>query len=720
MKKIVWLLGIIIGWNQCFSQNLLKIVVRDSASKESLQGISVLVNNTGRTTASDGSVLFPELPGGSYTVTCTAVGYVAKTLLISLPDSSVHAIFLARKTVVLEDVTVIATTRNNQRMESSPLKVEVLGKEEVDEENSIHPSNIVSLLADISGVQIQQSSAVSGNSNVRIQGLDGRYTQILRDGMPLFEGFSGNFGVLTIPPLDLRQIELVKGSASTLYGGGAIGGLVNLVSKRPNTKGEYVLTLNQTTLRESDANTYLSRRYKHVGYSLFAAGTYQQFSDVNKDGFSDVPKLNMLVVHPRMFFYPSEKTTIIAGYTGTFEKRNGGDVLVLKGEANSSHQYFEENNTRRNTGELIMESNISTHLKATVKASASNFDRTINTNTHFFRGKELNYYTEASALSSFDKSDWVGGFNFIGDQFMKKPSDPVLVNDYSNQTLGAFVQNTYRFTESNILETGLRLDHHFQYGDFILPRIALFHRFNEAWASRFGFGMGYKTPNALAPQNVEYNIEQIAPIGDSVRAEKSYGFNAEVNYKKQFDKESSFFINQAFFLTRLNTPIIANELPSGTVVFTNEAKPVISKGFDTYIRCELDDWEIYAGYTFTIAERKYLAQNQFVPLTPKNRFSTVIANEVSEKFKLGLEASYTGSQFREDATKTPAFLIMALMVGYNINSHINLVLNCENLLDYRQSKNEPLYYGSTIDPQFKPLWAPIDGRVVNLSLRLQK
>jgi len=395
-------------------------------------------------------------------------------------------------------------------------------------------------------------------------------------------------------------------------------------------------------------------------------------------------------------------------------------VLVLEGEANSSHQYFEENNTNRNTGEVIVESNVSTRLKATVKGSASNFDRTINTNTHFFRARELNYYTEVSALAAFNKSDWVGGINFIGDQFTKKPSDPVLINNYGNQTVGAFLQNTYRFTDNNILETGLRLDHHLDYGNFVLPRIALFHRFNEAWASRFGFGMGYKTPNALAPQNVEYNIEQIAPIGDSVKAERSYGFNAEVNYKKQFDEENRFFINQAFFLTRLNTPIIANELPSGTVVFMSQDKPIISKGFDTYLRWELDDWEIYAGYTFTIAERKYLKQNQFVPLTPKNRFSTVIANEVSAKFRVGLEASYTGPQFREDASRTPAFLIVAAMVGYNINRHFNLVLNCENLLDYRQSRDEPLYYGSTIDPQFKALWGPIDGRVVNLSLRLQK
>jgi outer membrane receptor for ferrienterochelin and colicins len=719
MKKYVWLLGIMVISITSSAQNSLRIQVKDSSNSQPLSSASVVIDNNGKTTGSDGSISF-SLPDGKHTVNISAVGYNSKTLVIELPDTTVHIVLMERKNAVLEDVTVIATTRNNQDIENAPLKVEVLGKEEMDEENTIRPANIASILGDISGIQIQQSSATSGNANVRVQGLEGRYTQILRDGMPLFEGFSGNFGVLTIPPLDLKQIELVKGSASTLYGGGAIGGLVNLISKRPTMKGEDVLTLNQTTLKESDVNAYLSRRYKHIGYSFFSGYAYQKFSDVNKDTLSDVPKLNTFIIHPRLFLYPSESTTIIAGYTGTFEKRKGGDMLVLEGKQNPVHQYFESNETKRNTGELIVESNLSSNLKGTIKASLSNFDRVINTNSHFFHGKQLNYYTEVSALLSGDKTDWVGGINFIGDEFNIKPSDPVLLKDFANKTAGAFLQNTYRFRENDILETGIRLDHHFDYGNFVLPRIALFHRFNENWASRFGFGMGYKTPNALASQNIDYDIEKISPIGDSVKAETSYGFNAEFNYKKEYGDGNSFFINQAFFLTQLSTPIIANELSSGNVFFMNENKPVISKGFDTYVQWDVNGWEIYAGYTFTIAERKYLQQNQFVPLTPKSRFATVLARELSEKFRFGVEGSYSGSQYRYNATKTPGYLFLAAMIGYNANSHISLVLNCENLLDYRQSKHEALYAGSISNPQFKPLWAPIDGRAVNFSIRLKK
>ncbi len=254
-------------------------------------------------------------------------------------------------------------------MENSPLKVEVLGREEMEEESVIKPAGIASILGDVSGVQIQQSSAISGNANVRIQGLDGRYTQILKDGLPLYDGFSGGFGILSIPPLDLRQVELIKGSASTLYGGGAIGGLINIISRKPTAKQEAVISLNQTTLKETNFNSYFSKRYKKVGYTFFGGYNFQKAVDVNKDGFSDVSDLNGLVVHPRLFFYLDNKTTITTGYTGTFEKRNGGDMLVLAGNQNALHQYFEKNTINRSSFELTALRNLHNKKNWSLKAA---------------------------------------------------------------------------------------------------------------------------------------------------------------------------------------------------------------------------------------------------------------------------------------------------------------------------------------------------------------
>jgi outer membrane receptor for ferrienterochelin and colicins len=700
------------------AQEIFRARVKDKEKGMLLSGVSV-TPETGRgaITNDSGQVILFPLTAGKHTFQFSFVGYEPLALPVVLPDTSWHEVLLTPKNKSLEEVTVLASTRNNQRIENSPLKVEVLGKEEMDEENTIKPGNIASILGDVSGIQIQQSSAVSGNSNVRIQGLDGRYTQILRDGMPLFDGFSGGFGILQIPPLDLKQVELIKGSASTLYGGGAIGGLINLISKRPGYEQEGLISLNQSTLKESNFNTYIAKRNKKAGYTFFGALTHQGAVDVNDDSFSDVPKLDAVIVHPRFFIYPSTKTTIAIGYTGTFETRNGGDMKVIKGNKDAVHQFFEKNTTGRHTGDLLVDHTLGNGSKLELKASVSSFDRTINTNMHYFKGNQLNYFTEASWLIPKDNYSVVAGVNVTGDRFKVLPSDPVALTNYHNNTIGAFAQATVNLPVNTILETGLRADHHDRYGDFVLPRIALFHRFNEQWATRLGAGWGYKTPNPLAVQTVDYPIQDLQPLPDGIKAEKSIGYNAEVNYKKEFSEHASLFINHAFFLTRINDPVIATEEVNDKVVFSNAGSHILTRGFDTYVQLQLHDWELYAGYTYTIAERKYLPANQFMPLTPRNRMAFVAVYEIPDKWRFALEGSYTGAQYRDNDPKTPGYVFMAAMVEIKFGDRLSLVLNCENVLDYRQSKEEALFTGPISNPSFKPLWAPIDGRVVNFSVR---
>lgn len=616
----------------------------------------------------------------------------------------------------IDEVVIVASSRTEQKIENSPQKVEVLGKEDMQEESGIKPAGIGSILGDVSGVQIQQTSAVSGNSSVRIQGLDGRYTQILRDGMPLFDGFSGGLGVLNIPPLDLQQVELVKGSASTLYGGGAIGGLVNIISRRPTAKQELTALVNYSTLDEKNLNIFASKKFKNFGYTLFAGGTSQNAQDVNKDGFSDVPKLNSVVVHPKLFFYPSANSIISLGWSGTFENNKGGDMNVIKGNADQIHQYFEENKTKRNTYELIYEQKLNDNSKLAFKNSLSDFKRDFSSNENFVNAKQLNYFSELSYVKPSDKMIWVLGMDFQGSKFTPESFKNFQIPQFENNSFGMFAQNTLKLNKTTI-ETGLRSDFTNHYGSFFLPSIAFIHHFDEHWGMRGGVGLGYKVPNALTTTVYDYPLENLLPINSNItKAEKSTGYNLEFNYKKKWDNGDDIFINQAFFLTDISHPVVGFLNPDSKVFFQNMDKSVVSKGFDTYVKATVSEWELYLGYTFTIAENKYLDKNLFIPLTPKNRFAMTALKEFGS-WKTGLEASYTGKQHRLDYSETPGYLFMAAMVSKQIGEHFTLVLNCENLLDYRQSRKENLYYGSISNPTFYPLWAPIDGRVVNFSIK---
>lgn len=699
------------------AQQKVNVTLSDSKSGSALTAVSIVSGKRVLAiTDSSGSAVLSLSPG-NHTLTFSITGYEPKDTLITIPGSERLIVSLTVAETSLDEVTIISSTRNNQTMENGPMKVEVLGLEEMNEEAGLKPGNIASILGDVSGVQIQQSSATSGNSNVRIQGLDGRYTQIIRDGMPMYDGFSGNFGILTIPPLDLKQIELIKGSASTLYGGGAIAGLINLISKRPTMKQELDVLLNYTTLHEFNANTYIAKRNSKWGYNLFAGYNRQEKQDVDKDGLSDLPDAKSFIFHPKLFFYPTSKTIIYVGYSGSFDDRKGGDMLVLQNKTDGVHQYFDANKTQRHTGEYLLEQFFNDDTKLTVKGNISNFTRDNTTNQYFVNGKQLSYYNEASVYKPFGKNDLVTGINVTGQRYETLQPKTALLKKYSGNTLGAFAQYDLHIYDNTTVEGGMRFDHHDQYGWFALPRIAVFHRLNKHWATRAGFGKGYKTPNPLAEQNIDYNVLDLLPLNNTVKAETSYGYNAEVNYKKAWGKDITLFINQAFFLTTINSPIVFNVNTGGKIELANAASPTRSKGLDTYIKLDLYDWELYAGYTFTDARNTYLTGNNFIPLTPKNRFAFVMANEISEKLTAGLEGSYTGSQFRYNGTKTPSYFFMAAMVKYAIDDHAVVVLNCENLLDYRMNKVESVYTGTITNPVFKPLWAPIDGRAINLSVR---
>ena len=204
-------------------------------------------------------------------------------------------------------------------------------------------------------VQAQQTSATNGNVSIRLQGLDGKYTQILKDGFPLYGGFAQGLSIMQIPPLDLKQIEIVKGSASSLYGSDAIAGIINLVSKTPSEKREFNILLNQTSLYGNNADLYYSKKWKKFGLSFFSSNNFQSAVDVNGDGFSDVAYTRSYNVSPTLFYQIDTFTTIRFALNGLWENRKGGDMHVITKSLDSMHTFFESNESNRLSSQFKFE-----------------------------------------------------------------------------------------------------------------------------------------------------------------------------------------------------------------------------------------------------------------------------------------------------------------------------------------------------------------------------
>ena len=705
-------------WARAIAQNNFNCFVKDAASKEIIDGVTAKINGNIKATASDstGKIRFKNLAAGNIKITFSFVGYEELTVDFKIPQADAAAIIYLQKKENKEEEVIITSSRTNSRIEDLPTKVEVLGSEEVGEENGIKPGNIASLLGDVAGIQIQQTNAATGNADARIQGLPGKYSQILRDGMPLFGGYSGSFSILQIPPLDLKQIEIIKGSSSTLYGGGAIAGLLNLVSKSPKLNSpDRSITINQSTLKESNLNLFLSGRNKKAGYTLFGGGTYQRAVDVNKDGFSDVPDLKTIFFHPRLFIFPNEKQTITIGYNLTYEDRNGGDMQVLHHTKDSYHRFFIQNKSLRNTVDVISETKLNTNDRLTVKGTASFFKRDINTNVFGMKANQLSYFSEISYFKKLPKHNLVAGINFSGEKFKKQQPDSTRFNNYVHNTFGVFAQDDWKITDKFIAEAGLRVDYHNVYGGFLLPRISLLYKISPAITTRLGGGLGYKIPSQFVSDIDERDYLKVYP-SDMLTAERSTGVNWDINFKKVINGWH-FTVNQMFYITDIKKPVVDFAAPNGIISFVNAGKSLNTKGFETYIAVTHNALEIYFGYTYTYSRQLYDATHPNVSLSARNKFATVIAYEFTDNFRAGVEASYTGKQYLDNNNTTPGYLFAAAMMRYDIKK-VALVLNCENIFDYRQTRKENIVYGNISNPSFKQIWAPVDGRVVNLSARI--
>ncbi|WP_346014355.1 TonB-dependent receptor [Salegentibacter sp. BDJ18] len=272
MIKILFKLAIFLVAFNAVGQNSLEAIIKNAEDKMPLLGANAVVSGTdiGATANIDGEVTLTKIPNGKQTIVFSFVGFASEEITLDFPRATQDTleIFLEPGGEEMEEV-IIQSTRSRRSIADLPTRVEVISGEELTEKGNMKPGDIRMLLNETTGIQTQQTSAISGNSSIRIQGLDGKYTQLLKDGYPLYSGFSGGLSLLQIVPLDLQQVEVIKGSSSTLYGGGAIAGLVNLIPKTPGEERELNFMLNATSALGLDLSGFYADTYGKLGTTVF-------------------------------------------------------------------------------------------------------------------------------------------------------------------------------------------------------------------------------------------------------------------------------------------------------------------------------------------------------------------------------------------------------------------------------------------------------------------
>ena len=221
------------------------------------------------------------------------------------------------------DRVIVTTTRSGRMAQDEPMRVEIINQEEIEEKAIMRPGNIATLVNETGGVRVQVTSPGLGAANVRIQGLYGRYTQILSDGLPLYGGQS--LGVLQIPPTDLGRVEVIKGSASSLYGASALGGVINLISRRPGDEANGEVLFNITSRDGQDLTAYGETPITdQLNASLTLGAHRQSLEDFDQDGWIDMPAYERFTARPRIFYDDGNGTSLYGTLGFMTEQREGG------------------------------------------------------------------------------------------------------------------------------------------------------------------------------------------------------------------------------------------------------------------------------------------------------------------------------------------------------------------------------------------------------------
>jgi len=722
MKKI-FIMSLFMTFNLCiYAQSTFKAVIKDNEHREILTGVTVQVTGTAIAATSDqnGQITLTDVPDGFQAIKFSHLGFNERidTIKFPLKDVSIVEILLEEASEQLDEIT-ISSTRSTRTIQNIPTRIEFIGGEELDEKGNMKAGDIRMLLSESTGIHVQTTSPTSANASIRIQGLDGRYTQILKDGFPIYSGASSGLGLLQIPPLDLKQVEVIKGSTSTLYGGGAIAGLVNLISKTPTEEGELRFHLNGTSGKGLDINGFYGQKFKKIGTTIFASHSRNGAYDPAKIGLSAIPQFERYVLNPKLFVYFNDKTKMNFGINTTIENRLGGDMLYIKGNADNTHQYFEENKTQRYSTQFVFDHTINENNFVQFKNSVSYFNRNTAIPNYEFEGTQTATFTEASYTHSKEKSEWVTGVNIWTDNFKEKQITAFPLKDYNQTTFGAFIQHSLKATDWFQLETGLRTDYVIDYGAVFLPRISALFNIADGLTSRVGGGFGYKTPTIFTEESERIQYQKVMPIDDKTnKLEKSYGANADINYRTNIGEDWTFSINQLFFYTYLDNPLLLQNPSTNLYQFVNSPGYIHTKGTETNVKIGYDDLKLFLGYTYTDTRLLENGKNTENPLTPKHRINSVLMYEVEDKWKIGLEAYYFSPQLLNGGTTGKDYWTCGFMAE-KIWERFSLYINFENFLDTRQTRFDNIYTGTITNPVFKDIYAPLDGFVINGGIKFK-
>ncbi len=709
----------------------ISILGKITSEGEPVEFASIYLKGTrlGTTSSINGAYQIDSVPEGTYTILVSALGYEITKKDITVSDKAHTTLYfeLIKKESTLDEVVVSGTMKEVSKL-SSPVPVEVFSPKFF----KANPTpSIYEAMQNVNGVRPQVNCNVCNTGDIHINGLEGPYTMILIDGMPIVSGLSTVYGLNGIPQSLIERVEVVKGPASTLYGSEAVGGLINIITKQPNNAPLFSVDIFGTTWGE--LNTDLSSKFNIgkntqslLGINYF---NYSNPIDNNEDNFTDVTLQDRISVFNKWNFNrESGKIFSLAGRY-VYEDRWGGEMQWSPEFRGGDSVYGESIYTSR--WELLGTYELPIREKVRFSFSANGHNQnSVYGNTVYLADQRIAFGQLIYDKSINDRHSLLLGtamrYIYYDDNTPATASnDSIEQRNLPSKTYlpGVFIQDEININDNNKLLLGMRYDYNSIHGNIFTPRLNYkWNSANKENVLRLSIGNGYRVANIFTEDHAALTGSREVIFISELKPETSW--NTNVNFVKKVYADKGLYINidATAFYTYFDNKIFADyDTDPNKIIYDNLDGHAISNGISTNLDFTFPNGlkTLIGGTVMDV----YSINNGIRERQPFTEQFTGVWNISYTLRKVALTINYTGNLYgpmrlplisnldpRSDFS--PWWSIQNIQFTKKIKKEVEVYIGIKNLLNWTPNKGNPFIIARSHDPFDKNVVFDPNGQAV--------
>lgn len=694
-----------------FSQNTSSISGKVFIENQESQQVNIQLLKTNYKTQTDslGYYKLEGIPQGNYKIQISSLGLQTLTKNIALKENQPLTLDfeLSNDENELNEVVISGTLKAVKRLESA-VPVEVYTPVFFKKNPT---ANIYEALQNVNGVRPQLNCGVCNTGDIHINGLEGPYTAVMIDGMPIVSSLSTVYGLSGIPNSLVERIEIVKGPASSLYGSEAVGGLINIITKSATNAPVFSADVFTTSWLETNVDLGVKFNAGKNATALLGVNyfSYNQRIDNDNDGFTDVTLQDRVSVFQKWTFKRKENRVFTIAGRGMYEDRWGGDVRWEKKYRGGDEIYGESVYTKR--AELIGSYQLPTDEKLIFSFSGNVHYQDSRYGTTSYIANQKIGFAQLTWDKKIKNNDLLAGIASRYTYYDDNTTSTELQgknNPDKTWLPGIFLQDEITLSEKHKILLGLRYDYNSIHGNIVTPRFAYKLKFNDNNILRFNAGTGYRVVNLFTEDHAALTGSREVVIANNLNPEKSV--NANLNYiKKIYFNDGTFIgIETTAFHTRFSNKIIADyDTDPNKIIYDNIDGYAVSQGISTNIDVNFNNGlKLIAGATIMdvsniengIRERPYL--------TEKFTATWSLSYKINP---IDLAIDYTGNLYSPmklpllgdndpRSPYSPWYSLQNIQFTYTGWKNFELYAGIKNLLNFTPKRNNPFLISRTNDP----------------------